>query len=343
MMKIPLYDQKNIPRNPSPHSNFGLWYDKFANQWFNNGDRLKLEFNKVEWIQGAESFSFEEKESIREFLWRRIRMVQGLGGQFWVFETQSPLVVGLGRTHPVENGMTWDYISGLPYIPGSSIKGALKASNEQYFKTYHFIDQIAVLDAIPLFPPALRGEVMTPHYGSYYQNAQTPGDWFEPNPIPFLTVAPGQRFLFSVIAPREWHADVEKWIERTLIWMGLGAKTAVAFGRFERIKAEEQRLHGQLDLLVQEERRERQRQSLNPLEQELWTDGYYDNPDRFMQAMTQKWLEKMEEPSLPLSDRVLLAQKLKDWYITNKPQEWKKPNKKNQIKIARIMKVLKEE
>lgn len=342
MMDIPLYVHENIPSEPSSYSNFGLWYDKFGNQWtFKNKD--SAEFNKVEWIRKAESFRFEDREIIQEFVWRRIRMIQGLGGRFWVFETQTPLVVGLGRAHPVENGMTWDYISGLPYIPGSSVKGALKASNQQYFdEAYSIIDQFTVLDAIPILPPALSGEVMTPHYGPYYQNTETPGDWFDPNPLPFLTVRSGQRFLFSVIAPREFHAGLDEWMEKTLIWTGVGAKTAVAFGRFQRVKSEEQRLHDALDLLVQTERREKQMQSLSPLEQELWTGGYYDNPDRFMQSMTQKWLEKMEDTDLPKSGRLLIAQKLKDWYLANKPQEWKKPNKKNQLKIARITKILEE-
>ncbi|WP_053959479.1 type III-B CRISPR module RAMP protein Cmr6 [Sulfobacillus thermosulfidooxidans] len=336
---IPMYPHKDIPNAPTSQANFGLWYDKFCNQW--SEDNL-WSFKKKEWIEQAESFRFNDRDIVHEFVSRRVQMIQSLGGRFWVFETLSPFVTGLGRTHPVENGMVWDYLSGLPFIPGSSIKGALKASNRQYFENHYDItERFTIFDAIPLGSVTLRGEIMTPHYAPYYQKQESPGDWFSPTPIPFLTVPKGQRFLFSIVAPSEHLNRIEEWLEETLTWAGLGAKTAVAFGRFRRIQAEEQRLIREFEETLAQKRQAEQMQSLSPVEQELLADGYHDNSDRFMQALTQKWLDKMEDVTLPEDDRILIAQKLKDWYLKNKNQEWNKPkNKKNQQKIARIKKVL---
>jgi hypothetical protein len=66
-----------------------------------------------------------------------------------------------------------------------------------------------------------------------------PGDWHSPNPIPFLTVAPGQTFLFAVL-PRnpssaEDRVDCEitaDLLKRALERLGAGAKTAVGYGQF---------------------------------------------------------------------------------------------------------------
>ncbi|WP_051351096.1 type III-B CRISPR module RAMP protein Cmr6 [Sulfobacillus thermosulfidooxidans] len=335
---IPLYAHSDIPNRPLPHVNFGLWYDKFCNQWSTTDS---WSFKKDQWIAQAESFHFVDKELISSFVQRRIQMIQTLEGRFWVFETLTPFVTGLGRTHPVENGMVWDYLLGLPFIPGSSIKGALMASNRQYFeRRYDMTERLTIFDAIPLGPISLSGEVMTPHYGPYYQAKDTPGDWFNPTPIPFLTVKEGQRFLFSIVGSPELQDRIEEWLEETLTCTGLGAKTAVAFGRFRRVKSDEERLQRELEEVLAQKRQAEQMQALSPLEQELWADGYQDNPERFMQALTQKWLAKMEDEALLENEKVLIAQKLKDWYMTNKLQEWKKPNKKNQQKIARIKKIL---
>lgn len=40
---------------------------------------------------------------------------------------QSPLVVGLGGKNPLEFGITLHHVTGLPYIPGSALKGVTRA------------------------------------------------------------------------------------------------------------------------------------------------------------------------------------------------------------------------
>src|SRR6202008_2494727 len=69
-----------------------------------------------------------------------------------------------------------------------------------------------------------------------------PGDWRSPTPIPFLTAAPGMEFQFAVF-PRAKHdsdamAAVSHWLEEALTEMGAGGKTAVGYGRMNRVPEE---------------------------------------------------------------------------------------------------------
>jgi CRISPR-associated protein Cmr6 len=79
-------------------------------------------------------------------------------------------------------------------------------------------------------------DIMTPHYGDYYQGNATPHDSGQPNPILFLTVPPGSSFTFHVqcnlaLLPKalrdSWQILLEAAFRHTFDWLGFGAKTAV--------------------------------------------------------------------------------------------------------------------
>ena len=138
------------------------------------------------------------------------------------YRTASRFVTGLGREHPVENGFTWHHTLGTPYLPGSSVKGVLRnwvahwvdASDKSLVAnlfgpegkaTEKSAGDLIFFDALPTSPVSLENEVMTPHYSEYYRDngdSKPPADWYSPIPIPFLTVAEGQGFIFG-IAPRQ--------------------------------------------------------------------------------------------------------------------------------------------
>ena len=98
----------------------------------------------------------------------------------------------------------------------------------------------------------LRVEIMTPHYGDYYQGSTTPHDSGQPNPIPFLAIPPGSSFTFHVqcnpaLLPKtlrdSWQILLESAFRHAFEWLGFGAKTAVGYGQFpidalEKAKAE---------------------------------------------------------------------------------------------------------
>jgi len=189
-------------------------------------------------------------------------------------ETEGRLIAGLGYDSPLEVGLTLHPLYGFPYLPGSSVKGVARAYAEEVAgaadeelltvfgspsKDEHnaFMQQGAVtfMDAVPTEAPALKVDVMTPHYGEYYQDDQDyyqddqdkvwPGDWLEPTPVPFLTVAGGTPFCFPLTSRDE--AALEQaatWLKQGLFWLGAGGKTAAGYGLFtdkERRRTAEKR------------------------------------------------------------------------------------------------------
>ena len=250
-MPRPLYVHSSPTFNPQT-SHAGLWYDKFCDQWQNNW-MLPAE-QKVEWIRKlTQRTPLGDAALLSEFAARQRSMVEGLGGKCFPFDAESRFVTGLGREHPVENGFAWHPTLGTPYLPGSGIKGILRAwaimdkqkdaagkilgSRQSPDGAGGQVGTVIIFDAIALAPIKLEVDVMTPHYGDYYGSGDIPGDWLNPVPLPFLVVAAGTTFQFA-IAPRipegEEHLEpVADWLKNALQWLGAGAKTAVGYGRFE--------------------------------------------------------------------------------------------------------------
>lgn len=90
----------------------------------------------------------------------------------------------------------------------------------------------------------LEVDVMTPHYGPYYtgsdDNPEThpldalPGDWHQPTPVPFLTVAANVRFSFAMTAADSSRLALAKtWLTQALVHLGVGSKTRAGYGYFQ--------------------------------------------------------------------------------------------------------------
>lgn len=146
------------------------------------------------------------------------------------------LAVGLGRASVYENGITLDATDGIPYVPGSGLKGALRTflinavyrpaiegpvnEGDAEDKALHdpafcdlfgapadedsFYDearqgQVAFHDAYPTPSPMpqVKADIMNPHYQDYYQSGVSPTDDMNPTIISFLTVKRAQ-FTFAV-------------------------------------------------------------------------------------------------------------------------------------------------
>lgn len=149
-------------------------------------------------------------------------------GQLLVLDAESvaPFTTGLGNEHPLENGFSFLWPYGLPYLPGSGVKGVLRQAARELAgippKTVWNIESEWTAKAIDaLFGhedakdaqrgalsfwdviPQIKGnslliEVMTPHQTHYYQGKEAPHDSGQPNPISFLTIPPGSEFTFRI-------------------------------------------------------------------------------------------------------------------------------------------------
>ena len=277
-MIVPLYDHENHEKNPVvkfPNGgNTGLWYNKFFRNW---NEEWKIKDNgKINWLkdvvwEGNKNKRIRKRkigkpQLIKEYINRINYLVNTLGGETRVYFTNWHMAIGLGLSHPIENGMTWHHNLGIPYIPGSSLKGIIRTWAEQWSCTarenidsiyghFHYrnennddkkgtgddeaVGTIIFFDALPVEPVELAADIMTPHYQEYYsKTGKLPGDWYDPKPIPFLTVGASQLFMFAV-APRkkDYISDMDLvlgWLDEALTTIGAGAKTATGYGRFTR-------------------------------------------------------------------------------------------------------------
>jgi CRISPR-associated protein Cmr6 len=204
-----------------------------------------------------------DAEEIERAKCRLQQLVNKKSGKLIRMKTVSRFVPGMGRPHPVENGLNWHPTLGVPYLPGSSVKGIVRTWAEFYDENdpkdiQHIfgsdrndLDQndknreagsVIFFDAIPAAPIRLVEDVMTPHFSTYYADPEnlSPSERENPIPIPFLAVDENQPYLFAVAPRKKEHIkDVDKvvhWLKEAMSWTGAGAKTAVGYGRFEEIQ-----------------------------------------------------------------------------------------------------------
>jgi CRISPR-associated protein Cmr6 len=235
--------------------NAGLWYDKFCDRWKPDWTGFAGDSDKRDWMSTLPK-KVGDSALMKEAVKRLEDLVDAQGGCRFRRMTAWRFVTGLGRNHPVENGFTWRHDIGTPYIAGSSLKGLARAYARDWDglpreEIHRIFDQkldaglgvgsVVFLDALPVGPVALDADVMTPHYSPWYQGETNavPADWHSPTPIPFLTVAPGQTFVFAVLprnrSNQQDQEDCKKGadlLKEALEMLGAGAKTAVGYGQF---------------------------------------------------------------------------------------------------------------
>jgi len=193
---------------------------------------------------------------------------------------ESNVIVGASAPFgkiPFEVGLSFDPFLNVPYIPGSTIKGAVRSGVYEILHKRQqraeadqtcgrlFGDQkstglIGFTDAYPVAAGVkgylLYPDVMTPHYTDDTKNELE----VRPNPVAFLTIAPGTTLQFYMFY---WRKRGERMLRvgmgddadlaenpapeiSTLgavdtgllyaFYRGVGAKTAVGYSRFEVVE-----------------------------------------------------------------------------------------------------------
>lgn len=264
-----LQDESKVLLN----GNFGLWYNKFIPL----SNKFKASDDRGNDTRAAE-FYFErygqmKKGNVAELLKQKHNDQRAYCGYFPSenYESiqieailESPLLTGIGESHPNEVSMVFDHNLGIPYIPASGVKGIVRFAHTvslipeaiqrdpEIEKSGKFDDEdewtfvlnmfggqkkkgeVVFLDAYPKDVPQLHIDIMNPHYGLYYSDGVPPADHHNPTPIKFLTVAPGTTFIFRAVTKKEngLPQKVKKALLSALTEEGVGAKTAVGYGRF---------------------------------------------------------------------------------------------------------------
>lgn len=200
---------------------------------------------------------------------RQQSLIQHYGSTGYRISTTStaPFATGLGNEHPIENGFAFLTPYGLPYLAGSGVKGILRRSMQELRGDFEegFTDPVinalfgpeldpesgnkpedakrGALDFWDVFPSPSGGklvvEIMTPHYGKYYQGEEAPHDSGAPVPVGFLAVPAKSQFDFHVVChanrlpqdlASQWRTLLDRAFQHAFEWVGFGSKTSVGYG-----------------------------------------------------------------------------------------------------------------
>lgn len=245
-------------------SHFGLKYSKFA--WHGSDGKFKL-LEKDNYCIDAKF----DAVLIKELGVRQKASVSGLCPRNMSLELASGwrVATGLGVESVYETGLTLHHTYGFPFLPGQTIKGVVRsyvivkyfageekpAMSDPGFASIFGCDEdgpggqarrggVIFFDGLPAAPPKMAVDIMTPHFGEYYKDGKSPGEYYDPVPVQFLTVENLKINFWLGLLPRMEEAVgqglfkekkalnlVSGWLKDALTENGIGAKTAVGYGR----------------------------------------------------------------------------------------------------------------
>lgn len=241
-------------RTPDRTSHAGLWLDKFIGSHARTDTEARRRLTQ----QVAEGIS--EPSGYTAYYQHWIDILDALKAKADEAQTLGRMIIGLGGEAVLETAITLHRTYGVPYIPGSALKGlaasyARQRLSEKWFngkkptRAYEIVfgqteDAGFVTFYDALYVPgsghdsgqgsrALYTDVLTVHHPKYYQGENAaPADWDSPNPVPLLAAT--GKYLVAVGAEPGW----EKWrdaafdiLKLALDEEGVGAKTSSGYGR----------------------------------------------------------------------------------------------------------------
>ncbi|EOX3426316.1 type III-B CRISPR module RAMP protein Cmr6 [Vibrio cholerae] len=209
-----------------------------------------------------------------------------------VMTLENRLLIGLTGQGALETGCSLSRNYGMPYIPGSSVKGIVRAwanqhlaghsdELEQLFGTadseqpYRVSGLVTFHDAWWIPDPAKKEhkpfvlDVVTTHHQAYYNGTHAePSD--KDSPIPNHLLAVQGSFLFVLEGEPAAIELCQTLLEKALANNGIGAKTAAGYGYMKVDPALMQRLLDEYEKrLSPEEREHREAEAQRRNEQQL--------------------------------------------------------------------------
>ncbi len=259
-----------------------LLLDKLSfRHWKDGREDKKADAPKSQSLKQVRDCYKNGMQRLRSACEARLRWLDGLarqhGDRFRVVHlvNDSRLLVHLGRVSVLENvGLCADRTTGLPWIPGTTLKGALstwvyweqlaegdlpsRSAHALARKVFgsddekdHEAGEIIFIGGFPHQPPALEPDILTPH-------PEEGRGRIVPNV--FLALGKGSIWHFALLGRPAAESDqllkvTSDWLDQCLRQTGLGAKTAAGYGVFRLPTPKE------LDLVRRdaEQRLERQR------------------------------------------------------------------------------------
>ena len=192
---------------------------------------------------------------------------------FVLYTTYPGLLMGSGNLHDIsckgayKLGFFFDYVNGLPYLPGSSLKGVLRSvfpgqhqEDKEEYSSYliGLMEELGIKHVQPGELDALEEEIFDfqdVFLGAYPDSEQrgtrtyfdseyiTPHKPLKnPNPISFLKVKAGvgMRFHFLIRDGQILSAEQKvRLFKKLILEFGIGAKTNIGFGKFAESRPKE--------------------------------------------------------------------------------------------------------
>lgn len=174
----------------------------------------------------------------------------------WVGKLDGRLFIGTGTEHVLETNLSLSRPYGMPYIPGSALKGITRAYVESHPEDrqlcsisrilFGLVDEsdpdlceagyIIFHDAwwVPAsdksYSPFVQ-DIVTPHHQEYYARKAAATDF--DSPIPCSQLATQGSFLFCVeAADQQWASLAMRLLRHALKHYGVGSKGSAGYGYF---------------------------------------------------------------------------------------------------------------
>lgn len=223
-------------------SHGGLWFDKFLlNQEDSKNTYPQLIDETIKIIQ-------TQKAHYKLFYDRWLNSLIKIGVKPQVAHISSRVSIGLGNASTIETGVSLHRTYGVPFIPGSAIKGLTRHFATEHlsgpwgndgdafqtvFGSQESAGYITFYDALP-DPDNFKmiSEIMTVHHPHYYRGERSvPAAWDDPTPISFMAFT--GNFLLALHSPAApgWEQSVYGMVDMAFQEKGIGAKTSSGFGR----------------------------------------------------------------------------------------------------------------
>ena len=124
---VPDYLDQNF-KDTAPGHRFGLYF-----QGWEKGFQSISGESKKEVLDHLSGLSQDTQALLNALRQRQSRLAQAQGADVLSLPAKAtaPLTTGLGNEHPLENGFAFLNPYGVPYLPGSGVKGVLRRAAEQ--------------------------------------------------------------------------------------------------------------------------------------------------------------------------------------------------------------------
>lgn len=260
-LRLPSDSRQLLQHRWKDCEHFGLRFEKLIHF---RGYEAKLQVDSRSKINNPETFNFRQHYGrfLSNLKTKQSRLASEMFTDRAVFGLKlgERMAMGMGEAHVYENGLRLHHTYGLPYIPGSSLKGAARAmllgncfgldaeAEKEALTNPCFLalfggensrqgaksesGQVAFLDAFPISLPAIEVEVLNAHYGEYYGEAKAPADWLKVNPVFFASLAAGIQFRFHLGSQRQVQLDTLEGWERIAPGAAWQEKTLAALGAY---------------------------------------------------------------------------------------------------------------